>query len=171
MPLFDCGVKSTVPVTISGCWNSSPSFFQYSTLAKIGSKLARLFSSRTRSRRGRLGAPRLNGAVAGRIDRLAPGGVVVSGLSAGLSLRAIGRRLGAGGASLFISWAISASGSTSASMTRRPERVRSWLRSRRTVSRLASTSSEPPAMKPTTWTRWNGDTSSFAWIGVSIGIS
>ena len=28
MPLFDCGVNSTVPVTISGCWNSSPSFFQ-----------------------------------------------------------------------------------------------------------------------------------------------
>jgi len=36
---------------------------------------------------------------------------------------------------------------------------------------LASTSSLPPEMKPATWTRENGDTSSLAWMGVSIGIS
>jgi hypothetical protein len=29
----------------------------------------------------------------------------------------------------------------------------------------------PPVMKPTTRMRWNADTSSFGWIGVSIGIS
>ena len=46
------------------------------------------------------------------------------------------------------STASSSSGSTSASITRRPDFDRSWLRSRRTVSRFASTSSEPPAMKP-----------------------
>jgi hypothetical protein len=49
--------------------------------------------------------------------------------------------------------------------------VRSWLRSSRTVSMLASTSSLPPPMNPTTCTRWNGVTSSLAWIGVSIGTS
>jgi hypothetical protein len=56
-------------------------------------------------------------------------------------------------------------------MTFSSDRVRSWLRSRRTVSRFASTSSVPPAMKPATSTRLNPDTSSFAWIGVSTGIS
>ena len=35
--------------------------------------------------------------------------------------------------------------------------VRSWLRSRRTVSWFASTSSVPPATKPATSTRWNAD--------------
>ena len=168
MPLFDCGVNSTVPVTISGCWNSSPSFFQYSTLAKIGSKLARLFSSRTR-------------ATPAAACGLWPAGSTASGVgfTSGVTGFASGVAGSAGAAgasagapeSLFISWAISASGSTSASITRRPDRVRSWLRSSRTVSRLASTSSEPPAMKPTTCTRWNGVTSSFALIGVSIGIS
>ena len=67
--------------------------------------------------------------------------------------------------------AISASGSTSASITRSGDFVRSWLRSRRTVSRFASTSSVPPLMKPATSTRWNAVTSIFGWIGVSIGIS
>src|SRR4051794_4297291 len=60
---------------------------------------------------------------------------------------------------------------TSASITFSDDFVRSWLRSRRTVSWFASTSSLPPATKPTTSTRWNGDTSIFGWIGVSIGIS
>src|SRR6185295_13660278 len=66
---------------------------------------------------------------------------------------------------------MSISGRTSASMTFSDDFVRSWLRSSRTVSWFASTSSLPPATKPTTSTRWNGDTSSFGWIGVSIGIS
>ena len=69
------------------------------------------------------------------------------------------------------SLASAASGSTSASITRRLVFVRSWLRSSRTVSMFASTSSVPPAMKPATSTRWKADTSSFGWIGVSIGIS
>ncbi len=59
----------------------------------------------------------------------------------------------------------------SASITFSDDLVRSWLRSSRTVSWFASTSSLPPATKPTTSTRWNGDTSIFGWIGVSIGIS
>ena len=63
------------------------------------------------------------------------------------------------------------SGMTSASMTLSDDFVRSWLRSRRTVSWFASTSSLPPATKPATRTRWNGETSIFGWIGVSIGIS
>ena len=67
--------------------------------------------------------------------------------------------------------AISASGRTSASMMRSGDFERSWLRRRRTVSRFASTSSLPPLMNPATRTRWNADTSIFAWIGVSIGIS
>src|SRR5450759_845012 len=67
--------------------------------------------------------------------------------------------------------AISVSGTTSASISVMLDLVRSWLRSRRTVSRLASTSSAPPAMNPATSTRWNGDVSSFGWIGVSSGIS
>ena len=54
---------------------------------------------------------------------------------------------------------------------RRFDFERSWLRNSRTVSRLASTSSVPPAMNPAMSTRWNADTSSFGWIGVSIGIS
>src|SRR5512135_1870515 len=66
---------------------------------------------------------------------------------------------------------MSASGMTSVSTTFRPDLVRSWLRSSRTVSRLPSTSSDPPATKPTTSTRWNGDVSIFGWIGVSTGIS
>ena len=49
--------------------------------------------------------------------------------------------------------------------------MRSWLRSSRTVSRLASTSSVPPLMKPATSTRRNADTSIFGEMGVSIGIS
>ena len=49
----------------------------------------------------------------------------------------------------------SISGRTSASMTRRSDLVRSWLRSSRVVSRLPSTSSVPPEMKPATSTRWN----------------
>ena len=60
---------------------------------------------------------------------------------------------------------------TSASITLSDDFVRSWLRSSRTVSWLASTSSLPPATKPATSTRWNGETSSLGWIGVSIGIS
>jgi hypothetical protein len=36
---------------------------------------------------------------------------------------------------------------------------------------LPSTSSVPPAMNPAMKTRWNADTSSFAAIGVSMGIS
>src|SRR5882757_2787394 len=63
------------------------------------------------------------------------------------------------------------SGMTSASMTLSDDLVRSWLRSNRTVSRLVSTSSLPPATNPATSTRWNGETSSFGRIGVSIGIS
>jgi hypothetical protein len=63
------------------------------------------------------------------------------------------------------------SGSVSASITRMMPLFRSWLRSRRTVSMLASTSSFAPAMKPAMKMRWNADTSSFGWIGVSIGIS
>src|SRR6476619_2564016 len=59
----------------------------------------------------------------------------------------------------------------SASMTLSDDLVRSWLRSRRTVSWLASTSSLPPATNPATSTRWNGVTSIFGWMGVSIGIS
>ena len=72
---------------------------------------------------------------------------------------------------LTCSAAMLASGRTSASITRRFDFERSWLRSSRTVSRFASTSSVPPPMKPATSTRWNGDTSIFGWIGVSIGIS
>src|SRR6187551_2028741 len=60
---------------------------------------------------------------------------------------------------------------TSASMTRRDDFERSWLRSSRTVSWLASTSSVPPATNPAIRTRWNAVTSSFGWIGVSRGIS
>jgi hypothetical protein len=52
--------------------------------------------------------------------------------------------------------ATSISGSTSASMTRRPDFMRSWLRNRRTVSRLPSTSSVPPEMNPAMKTRWKG---------------
>src|SRR5688572_10344202 len=63
------------------------------------------------------------------------------------------------------------SGMTSASMTLSDDFVRSWLRSNRTVSRFVSTSSVPPATKPATRTRWNGDTSIFGRIGVSMGIS
>src|SRR4051812_38215509 len=62
-------------------------------------------------------------------------------------------------------------GITSASMTRSVDFVRSWLRSSRTVSRLVSTSSLPPATNPATSTRWKGETSIFGRIGVSIGIS
>ena len=43
--------------------------------------------------------------------------------------------------------------STSASTTRNSDFVRSWLRSRRVVSRLPSTSSLPPEMNPATKTR------------------
>src|SRR4051794_29244442 len=56
-------------------------------------------------------------------------------------------------------------------MTRSDDFERSWLRSRRTVSWFVSTSSVPPATKPAISTRWNGVTSSFGWMGVSIGIS
>ena len=56
-------------------------------------------------------------------------------------------------------------------MTRSDDFDRSWLRSNRTVSWFASTSSVPPATKPAISTRWNDETSSFGWIGVSIGIS
>ena len=70
-----------------------------------------------------------------------------------------------------LSAASSTSGRTSASMTRRPDLVLSWLRSSRTVSRLASTSSVPPLMKPATRTRRNADTSIFGERGVSIGTS
>ena len=56
-------------------------------------------------------------------------------------------------------------------LARHPDLFRSWLRRRRVVSRLPSTSSVPPEMKPATSTRWNPDTSSFGLIGVSIGIS
>src|SRR5437773_3906094 len=63
------------------------------------------------------------------------------------------------------------SGITSASMTLSDDFVRSWLRSNRTVSRFVSTSSLPPATKPATRTRWNGETSIFGRIGVSMGIS
>src|SRR4051812_19659220 len=56
-------------------------------------------------------------------------------------------------------------------MTLSEDFVRSWLRSRRTVSRLVSTSSLPPATKPATRTRWKGETSILGRIGVSIGIS
>src|SRR5712691_7014100 len=63
------------------------------------------------------------------------------------------------------------SGMTSASMTLSDDFVRSWLRSNRTVSRFVSTSSLPPATKPATRTRWNGETSIFGRIGVSMGIS
>ena len=49
--------------------------------------------------------------------------------------------------------------------------VRSWLRSRRTVSRFASTSSVPPETNPATSTLWNAEMSIFGWMGVSIGIS
>ena len=66
---------------------------------------------------------------------------------------------------------VSISDTASASMTLRVDFVRSWLRSRRTVSRFESTSSVPPATNPTTSTRWNGDVSSFGWMGVSIGVS
>src|SRR4249920_2411204 len=59
----------------------------------------------------------------------------------------------------------------SASITRSDDLERSWLRSRRTVSWLVSSSSLPPATKPATSTRWNADTSSFALIGVSMGTS
>src|SRR4029079_19303686 len=67
--------------------------------------------------------------------------------------------------------ATSARGSTSASITRSGDLVRSWLRRSRTVSRLASTSSLPPLMKPATSTRWNAVTSIFAWTGSSLGVS
>ena len=53
------------------------------------------------------------------------------------------------------------SGITSASMTLSDDFERSWLRSSRTVSRFVSTSSVPPATKPATRTRWNGETSIF----------
>ena len=59
----------------------------------------------------------------------------------------------------------------SASITRSGVFVRNWLRSSRTVSMFASTSSAPPEMKPTTCTREKGVTSSLAWMGVSIGTS
>ena len=60
---------------------------------------------------------------------------------------------------------------TSASTTLRFDLVRSWLRSSRTVSRFPSTSSDPPATKPTTSTRSNGEVSIFGWIGVSTETS
>src|SRR5438477_2043112 len=63
------------------------------------------------------------------------------------------------------------SGMTSASMTLSDDFVLSWLRSNRTVSRFVSTSSLPPATKPATRTRWNGETSILGRIGVSMGIS
>ncbi len=56
-------------------------------------------------------------------------------------------------------------------MTRRLDLVRNWLRNRRVVSRLPSTSSVPPEMNPATKTRWNADTSIVARIGVSMEIS
>src|SRR5262245_48472339 len=56
-------------------------------------------------------------------------------------------------------------------MTFSSDLLLSWLRSRRTVSWFASTSSVPPLTKPAMSTRWNGVTSSLAWIGVSMGIS
>src|SRR5262249_856256 len=71
----------------------------------------------------------------------------------------------------FASDATSMSGSTSESITRSSDLVRSWLRSRRVVSRLPSTSSVPPARKAATRTRWKAPTSSLGRIGVSIWIS
>src|SRR3954465_13611008 len=72
---------------------------------------------------------------------------------------------------LALSAAISASGRTSASIPRRPDFERSWLRRSRTVSRFASTSSVPPLMKPATSTPPNAVTSIFGDRGVSIGTS
>ena len=115
-------MNSTVPVTMSGFWNSSPSFFQKAALANTCSYASRSFSSLIFFGFLSAASPPLAGAVA------------VGG----------GARCSA---------ATSVSGSTSASMTRRLDLVRSWLRSRRTVSRFASTSSLPPAMKPATSTR------------------
>ena len=51
---------------------------------------------------------------------------------------------------------LDAAACTSASITLSDDFVRSWLRSRRTVSWFVSTSSVPPATKPATSTRWNG---------------
>lgn len=67
--------------------------------------------------------------------------------------------------------AISRSGITSESMTSSSELRRSWLRSKRAVSKLASTSSEPPDTKPAISTRWYFEMSSFGVSAVSIGIS
>src|SRR5262245_59656010 len=67
--------------------------------------------------------------------------------------------------------AISVGSSTSGSTTCSSDLERRWLPSNRPVSWLASTSSVPPVTKPAINTRWNAETSSLAWIGVSIGIS
>ena len=45
MPDRECGTKSTVPVTMSGFWYSSPIFFQYAVLANKRSYGSRSFSS------------------------------------------------------------------------------------------------------------------------------
>ena len=65
MPLFDCGVNSTVPVTISGCWNSSPSFFQVLDVGedRLEAGQALLVADARHAGRGLR-------AVTGRVDRL-----------------------------------------------------------------------------------------------------
>ena len=148
-------MNSTVPVTISGFW-----IFLADALPVGGVgeqplvRLEILFVLDVLGQRERLR----------RRSAAADGGrAAVGRRRRGRRRRRFARRL--------CSLAMSISGSMSASMTRSDDLVRSWLRSSRTVSWFASTSSLPPATKPATSTRWNGVTSSFGWIGVSIGIS
>ena len=140
-----------MPVTISGFWYSSPIRFQYAVFANSRSYGSRSFSSLMSCGSGSVCA----------------GACAIAGVAPDVD---IVRRVAAGVPWLW-SWAMSMSGRMSASITFSDDFVRSWLRSRRTVSWFASTSSLPPATKPATSTRWNGETSSFGWIGVSIGIS
>src|SRR4051812_36886980 len=147
------GANSTEPVTMRGFWYSSPMRFQYAVLANSRSYGSRSFCSRIFCGRAE-GWPALPAflSTSSRSDtRLAAASVSA--------------------AALFCSCAISMSVIGSASITRSDDFERSWLRSRRTVSWLVSSSSLPPATKPATSTRWNAETSSLALIGVSIGTS
>src|SRR4029079_3304111 len=157
-------VNSTEPVTINGFWYSSPIFFQKSTLAKIPSSGCRSFSSLIRDCWTSLDFPL--GCACAVVFEAGVGVGPPAGEVAGDAPLALVSPL-----SVRCSLASSSSGSTSASMTFSCDFERSWLRSSRTVSRLASTSSEPPARNPAISTRWNGETSIFGWMGVSIGTS
>src|SRR6185436_5748360 len=156
---------------MSGFSYSSPIFFQNATSAKIDWYFSRSF------------ALRILAAASAFCETVAGAGACACGAIVCTSDATFGRLpfalvsvdsegpLPLGGAAFALSAASSASGSTSASITRRPDFVRNWLRNRRTVSRFASTSSVPPLMKPATSTRRNAETSIFGESGVSMGTS